>query len=159
VSPGVLRLALGLFLCRALIPVGFMPAPLDSGAPFMICHGGPAGAFFEALAAHRAVAGIPEHTNHHVADTSGHMPEHTGSHQHDNAPDTGDDPSQAQDGWEHCPLGVAAGAAALAHDAALHLLSLDHDLAAAEPAGAYAAPFFSSYQARAPPIADSHRLT
>jgi hypothetical protein len=65
IRQSLVRLAAVVFVCRALIPVGFMPAPFGEGGPVVICHGGLAGAFFRGLAQAQS-------TNAHV-----HMADHS----------------------------------------------------------------------------------
>lgn len=138
-NPGFLRLALGIFLVRALIPVGFMPAPLDAGGPFTVCHGGLAGALFEAVS-------VPP------------MADHSAAMHHEHAPEPGAEPNPAHDGWEHCPFGAASGSAPLGQDFRLELLSLNDQLAGSQPADSIPVAVVSSYRARAPPSGISRRL-
>jgi hypothetical protein len=157
-SQRCLRLALGFFLLRALIPVGFMPAPLGSGGPVMVCNGGFAGAFFATLAANRSTAAMSAH----LADSATRMPSDMGDPSaatpHEHGSGTGGAPDRAHEGWEHCSFGTAASFAALAQDFVFDLLSLEHALADTEPASTNPVAFFSSYQARAPP-GSPRRLT
>lgn len=136
-----LRLVLAGFLVRALIPIGFMPAPLAAGGPIMLCHGGLAGAFFQALTEQSRDNAAHGHT----ADDSA-MDHHA---QSDHASDT--DPTQEFSAWDHCPTGATASAAALAPGFSISLLALAH--AQPDPelhVGTPATPL-KSYQARAPP--------
>jgi hypothetical protein len=134
-----LRLTLAGFVCRALIPLGFMPASLADGGPVVVCHGGAAGAFFEALAEARHAGGG------HVHDAGGADHADHGSH----APD--DAAGADHTGWERCPVGAAYAGAPLSHEFSLSLLSLAHVYAQAEPAAAPTVTTVSPYRARAPP--------
>ncbi len=73
----LIRVAVAIFACRALIPAGFMPAALAEGGPVVICHGGLVGEFFRGLAATGASPGtdMPED-----AGTAGHSSGHQQSH-------------------------------------------------------------------------------
>ena len=138
----LMRLVLGGFLLRALIPIGFMPGSPASGGPFIICHGGLAGAFFEQLSEQAHAAPIPGTRSDHAAMGHGQHPD----------PATGSDEHAAiHEAWDHCPTGATAGAAALAPDFAFTLLTLSHtQVDAAARFGIPASPL-NSYQARAPP--------
>ncbi|HEX6993062.1 MAG TPA: hypothetical protein VF339_02845 [Gammaproteobacteria bacterium] len=131
------NLALIGFLCRALVPVGFMPAPLADGGPIRICDGGIAGALLAALTEQRASAVQP------AADT--HADAHHSQH---------DDHQRGLDheGWERCPIGTAFAFAVLAYDLALPLPSLEHVLAEGERDVAIPRALPSHYHARAPPL-------
>jgi hypothetical protein len=137
-----LRLALAGFLVRALIPVGFMPAPLASGSPVMVCHGGLAGAFFEALAEKSRGNAMPAD----MADDSA-----MSGHAHSDHPSTADEPPRYLSAWDHCPNGANASAAALAPSFAFSLLALSQRPSDPEPHSGVPAGPISFYQARAPP--------
>lgn len=88
----LLRLALILFGCRALVPVGYMPASLADASLLMPCHGTLAGQLLARL-------GTPAATH---------------AHDHHAGQDESSDPPTSLDAWEHCPLGAVASSAALA---------------------------------------------
>lgn len=113
------------FACRALVPVGFMPAPLDSGGPIVLCPGGAGGAIARFLSERAAL----EHAHHP---------------QHEHAPDS-------HDAWEYCPVGASLGAAALPTTVDLALPILEHVLEAVEPTRVIHRLLPRSYRARAPP--------
>jgi hypothetical protein len=129
----LMRLALGGFLVRALIPIGFMPASMAQGGPIIICHGGLAGTFFQQLA-----------EEGHDAHLHGGMADHSAAEH--------DEPSPDHDAWEHCPTGVTASAAALATDFSFSLLALTHAQSSRDPCPGIPAAPVTSYQARAPPL-------
>ena len=131
---GVASLVVLGFLCRALIPVGFMPAVIGAGGPFALCHGGLAGEFFlrlesqrEANATTAAASGHDGHAAHEPALAAGH------------------------EAWEHCPFGAAFGAALLAADVAMDLTGLAATLEIVDPSLPVPYRSVSSYRARAPP--------
>lgn len=129
--------ALGLvgILCRAFVPVGLMPAPAAAGGPFVFCHGGAAGAFFRALAAHTATA---SHERHGAHDTDAA----------DSAPDGAADEHLA---WENCSFAAAFAQAALASTFDVALLALEHSPARLEPQSSAAKLSVRPYWARGPP--------
>jgi hypothetical protein len=158
-NPGIVRLVLGLFLIRALIPIGFMPAPLESGGPIMICHGGVAGASFDALSTHRASTSMSSESSTQNAATKPDIAERSVEMHHAHPAQPDETPDGTHDGWERCSLGTAAGTAALVPDYAFDLLSLDHAYVDAQAAIAFPVALLPSYQARAPPSHISRRLT
>ena len=139
----LVRLAFIGFLCRALVPVGFMPAPLADGGPIRLCHGGAAGALVAALLEQGAAPAAAEqealpHSHHsHAGD---HLAQHDGQEQ-----------NAVHEGWERCPVGAAFALAVLASDVALPLLPLEHVLAASDSKSSVPRPLAAPYQARAPP--------
>lgn len=139
-------LALG-FICRALIPAGFMPAAIGAGGPIAVCHGGLAGAFFRQIAEDRGGHGAHGFAHGDADSHAGHQ-----------APDTaGAAPDQAShEAWEHCPIGAAFGPAAVGGEFAPDLLTLEHELEPVEPARPAAFLPVSSYRARAPPSSAIH---
>src|SRR5690606_14556894 len=153
----LVKLALLGFLCRALVPVGFMPAALADGGPFSFCHGGPAGALLTALVERRLHDASPEthaearthaHDQSHPTDPAS-TPAHGASlaeQQHDHTHDA------SHQGWDRCPVGTAFSFAVLAADVDLPLLALAH---AFEPPPSDA-PILGvlppRYRARAPPL-------
>jgi len=157
-----LRVVLAGFLVRALIPAGFMPAPLDSGGPVVLCHGGLAGAFFDRLAEARPAAeaqaagaaqGVP-HDHQAAPDAAAGVGHAHPAHADLNAP--ADDPDAGHTGWEHCPVGASFAAAPLALEYSIELLALGDVLARTEPSAAAPAAFVASYRARAPPVISRH---
>jgi hypothetical protein len=137
-----LRLAVAGFLIRALVPVGFMPAPLAAGGPIVICHGGLAGAFFQGLAEPARDTAMPAH----AADRSAMM--HLAHSDHSSATD---EPALDHSAWDHCPTGVSASAAPLAQSFSFSLLVLSDRPANPESHFGIPVPPIGSYQARAPP--------
>lgn len=73
--PWLAVLLLGVFLAaRGLVPAGFMPSAVSSGAPYQLCHGDSRSALLLNLS-------TPAHREHaHGGHASGH-----GDHQHDSA--------------------------------------------------------------------------
>jgi hypothetical protein len=137
-----LRLAVAGFLIRALIPVGFMPAALAAGGPIVICHGGLAGAFFQALAEQTGDSAQREHAADHSA--MAHLA-------HSDHASAADEPALDHSAWDHCPTGVSASAAPLAQSFSFSLLVLSDRPANPESHFGIPVPPISSYQARAPP--------
>lgn len=139
----LLRLSLVGFACRALIPVGFMPAALDEGGPITICHGGMAGAFFQALAA-RETEPRP-HAAHHAEHA------HTDAHGivADEERASGD--AAAHAAWERCAVGAAFAHAALPAQLDVALLGLDDVVERVEPRVTPPSFVAAPYRARAPP--------
>lgn len=147
---GVASLVVLGFLCRALIPAGFMPAAIGAGGPVVVCHGGLAGEFFRRLeeakggtaAATASAASYGEHAPH-------------GAHPGSGAPDD-NSPAAVHEGWEYCPFGATFGTALLAGDVAPALLIPGQALEFVEPALPVPFPPVTSYRARAPPAAAIH---
>jgi hypothetical protein len=123
----LIGLAVLFFGIRAVVPVGYMPAPIAEGGPFALCQG--------TSAATLAMLAMVEanHSMHHgigePADHGGHSGHATG-HTADLADQPGDpvgnqvdpagsqvDPAGRPSGhdarWEHCPLGIGAADAAV----------------------------------------------
>ena len=150
--------ALGL-LCRALIPVGFMPAAIGAGGPVVLCNGGLAGEFFLRLEAaqHQAngtAAAGGGHDGH--AQHGGHLDHGApGGPTGPGAPDT-QDPAAGHEGWEHCPFGAAFGPALLAADVTVELPFFAHTLEVVEPSLPVSYRPVASYRARAPPSSAIH---
>jgi hypothetical protein len=147
-------------LCRAMIPAGFMPAPIGAGGPVAICHAGLAGELFRRLDAARDAAATaslpgdvdPGHGSHrNDRPHGGHDLAHDG--QAGQTASDGDSPAAGHEAWEHCPFGAAPGAALLTADVVPELPALAHSLEAIEPS--LPVPFrpVVSYRARAPPSA------
>jgi hypothetical protein len=137
-------LAAVVLVCRALIPGGYMPAPLAEGGPVVLCHSGLAGAFVRALS-EAQTANAHTHAADHSAGTS---------HEHQHSED---EPDTSHDAWEHCPVGAAFSAAPLSQEFALSLPEPDHELGQAEPAAVVRTVFSSPYRARAPPAVSSRQ--
>lgn len=123
-----LGLAFVAFLCRAVVPVGFMPASFDAGGPITLCPGGSAGAIVRYLSERSA-------DNH----------AHHAQHEHG---------SDSYEAWEHCPTGASLSAAALTTAIPDYRLPpLEQVLEAIEPAQLLPSVIASLYRARAPPTA------
>ena len=117
----LLKLAVVAFALRAVVPVGFMPAPLGAGGPFILCPGGPGGIALQSL--------LGEHMSHAAG-------EHEGT---------------THEAWEHCPVGAALAAIAPASEPSIALPRLEHVLASPYTAIPWRAAPYSAYLARAPP--------
>jgi len=141
-SPVLIRLALLAVACRALVPVGYMPAALSDGGPVKVCHGGLAGAFFAALAEQRATTG--SHAGHGEGAEHGHA-HSPGSH--------GDQAPAGHEAWEHCPVGTVFAHAALTSDIAITIASPAQSFEPIAPTRTHQTVFTGSYRARAPPPA------
>src|SRR5690606_37644470 len=128
----LVKLALLGFLCRALVPAGFMPAPLADGGPIRFCHGGPAGALLTAL--------IEQLSAEHAHSS------HEEHHDH-----TRDDASH--EGWDRCPVGTAFAFAFLTADVALPLLPPEDGPEAGRFDPVLPPLIPAHYQPRAPPLA------
>jgi|GEM_PF-2084858 hypothetical protein len=143
----LVRLALIGFLCRALVPVGFMPAPVADGGPFRLCHGGAAGALVAALLGQASTSFAADDYAHEYAHSDPRHSHHAGVDHA--APD--DRQNANHEGWERCPIGAVLAFAVIASDFALPLLTLDHVLAGSDFSASIPRPLSTSYQARAPP--------
>jgi hypothetical protein len=121
------------FACRIAVPVGYMPAPLSEGGPFVICGGGFAGQFF------REVARAQLERQHRGSS----IPEPAGS---------GDDDRTVSGGWKYCHVGMHLGASALMSAFVLPIPELD----AERPVVAVERPVMAArarrYNARDPPF-------
>ena len=117
------RLAIAAFLLRAVVPVGFMPAKLSDGGPFVLCPGGPGGIVLSSL--------VEQHAGH-------------GQHAHD-----GD--SSTHEAWEHCPVGAALAAIAPPPEPHFELPQFRHVLALSNTPAQTLAELPAAYLARAPP--------
>jgi hypothetical protein len=120
--------------CRLVIPAGFMPAPLADGGPLQLCHGGPAGALFAALAA-TAAPSDSQHEHHH----------------HDRDDDGGATPTE-HDAWQYCPVGAVFAFAALVGEPSVDVLGLVHAFAAQPTRILVSSSRTGAYRARAPPL-------
>lgn len=140
------QLAIVGFLCRALVPAGFMPAPLSEGGPIRFCHGGPAGALLASIADRRAFAAA-ERADGHDARNSIHEHAHAGA---DAATDGGHD--AGHEGWDRCPVGAAFSFAVLAGEVALPLPVPARALLPSEARVHAPRAIPSGYHARAPPL-------
>ena len=132
----LIRVLLLAFACRALVPAGFMPAPLAEGGPIRVCPSGPAAAFFAALG-HRHAS----HTNHAHPGQAGRP---SGAHGHDGR-------SSEHDAWDHCPTGTAFAHAALVSEYPAFAVERDHAFDRTEPADSATTLLAQPYWARAPP--------
>ena len=112
---------------QAIVPAGYMPAPIADGLPFVLCPGGVPGA---ALFAAGADA-------HHAG--------HDGEHQQ-----AGEEQEPAPE-WQFCPFGAVLGGPAVVaqHDAQFPLAG-EPPLPAATD-GFVPSSVMSSWRARAPP--------
>ena len=117
------RLAIAAFLLRAIVPVGFMPAKLSDGGPFVLCPGGPGGIALSSL--------VDKHAGH-------------GQHAHDSG-------STTHEAWEHCPVGAALAAIAPPCEPDFKLPQFRHVLASSNAAVQTLAELAAAYLARAPP--------
>jgi hypothetical protein len=117
------RLAIAAFLLRAIVPVGFMPAKLSDGGPFVLCPGGPGGTVLSSL--------VERHASH-------------AQHKHDGEGTT-------HEAWEHCPVGAALAAIAPPSEPNLELLQFRHVLASAFAPAQTLVDLPAAYLARAPP--------
>lgn len=122
------------FACRALVPVGYMPAPLADGGPIRLCHGGVSQVLLQALEQRRAV---------HAHE--GHQEQHDEHHDHGNGEDA------ANGGWAYCSIGSVVSWAALAARIDMGFLTLEHELGVGTRPAPPNLPFQRLYQARAPP--------
>lgn len=136
-----LRLAFLSFACRALVPIGLMPSPFGEGGPIKFCHGGSAGAFFQALAESRESERAVDHATHH------HAPYWSSDHQ-----GRGEDQTSEHAAWEHCPVGSAFSYAGAASELHFQILALEHAFHRSVPTRPVDLVFVGSYRARAPPI-------
>jgi hypothetical protein len=137
----LIRLAFVGFACRALVPVGFMPAALGDGGPIKVCHGGLASELFRSLAEMRSAHA---HTGH---DHSSALADH--GQTLDSSEDGHDRTDHA--GWEHCSIGAAFAYAALIADIHFHFHAPEHSFDRIESSQPVAPIFVGSYHARAPP--------
>jgi hypothetical protein len=146
----LIRLAFLGFVCRALVPIGLMPAAFDDGGPFKFCHDGAAGELFRVLASRAVDHAAIDHAAHHDHSASA-----AGRAALDAAVDADsfDERTAEHAGWEHCPIGTAFAHAAVA-SAELHFdgVPLEHALNRVEPPALVARLFAGVYRARAPPI-------
>jgi hypothetical protein len=99
---------------------------MADGGPFVICHGGMAGAFFQRLA--------EGHDNRH----SEHLPHEQDTSEHD--------------AWEYCPVGTTGTYAALTTNIDFQLPFLPDVLDSAYRPQLTYWQFASAYHARAPPL-------
>src|SRR5690554_1121859 len=158
----IFRLALVGFLCRALVPAGFMPAPLSEGGPIRLCHGGAAGALLELLDAARSAdaedprstgdAGASASHEHHAAADFG-RDEHRVSHAAEIGDHGagGDDHRATHEGWDRCPVGTAFAFAFVASDPPLVLPAPPGPLPVDDIAALVLRTLGGDYLARAPP--------
>lgn len=128
------RVALLAFLCKAVVPVGYMPVPLDEGGPFVPCHGTIAGVLLLSFGAELRSAAETAH----------------GTHAHTGSPSI-DDGAAAHEAWEHCPLGIAAASAPVPSEYALDLPVSKDGFEPVRDALAPIARNLCLYRARGPP--------
>ncbi|MDX1561432.1 MAG: hypothetical protein R3305_00815 [Gammaproteobacteria bacterium] len=104
-------LVLAMFSLRAIVPAGFMPAPIGQGAPFAVCHGGAIGIAVLFGSARANVHG----TLHEADHEHGHEPASSHAHLGAAANSLADDDvpvplaDSHDDRWSKCPVGVTAG--------------------------------------------------
>jgi hypothetical protein len=109
----LIGLAVLFFSIRAVVPVGYMPAPIAAGGPFALCQGTSAAtlAMLSMVESkHSMHHGIGESADH--AGHSGHSDGHTADPVGRPADPVGH-PSGHDAHWEHCPLGIGAADAAV----------------------------------------------
>jgi hypothetical protein len=143
----VVRLAVACLCVRAVVPIGYMPAPLAEDGPFALCPDASAATLAMLEPAH-AMAQPP--ANH--AGQAGHTADAGNADPADRADHTGHPAGGHNEGWEHCPLGIGAADAAVGfafslttlEPAALQMYSVVPAMPALEP--------IRSFQARAPPV-------
>lgn len=113
----LIGLAVLFFGIRAVVPVGYMPAPIAEGGPFALCQGTSAATLAMLAmveAPHHGIGEPAEHGGHsghatgHTADLAG-QPADPAGYQVDPA----GHPSGHDVRWEHCPLGIGAADAAV----------------------------------------------
>lgn len=128
------------FVLRALVPVGYMPATLADGGPFILCDWQNA-TLVATLAPESQSAGAHTHNSgaHSPADhaPSGEPTDHD-ANQHDN--------------WAHCPLGVGVASAPLPVE---YAFAFPPPRQAIEPpccTSTPSTPILERYRARAPPF-------
>ena len=121
----ILWLALAGVALRALVPVGYMPAPLADGLPFVLCPGS------------APYLTLPGSGGHHGGD-AGHVPAH-------------DDAAAAAPAWESCPFGVFFGQVAPASEYAALTPAPSESPTFAEPDAIVRPALTRSWRARAPP--------
>jgi hypothetical protein len=147
-------------LCRALVPVGLMPAPVSAGGPLVFCYDGAAGAFFRALAAegdsHHGVHGGAHalHGHAYSAHTTHAAPSAALGHDPGPSAPLDLDPDDAADehlAWEHCSFGTAFAHAAIAPIFDVPLLALEHARALPVPRTHSTTTSARPYWARGPP--------
>lgn len=81
------------FALRIIAPVGYMPAPLSEGVPFVLCHSGYQRDLVRYLASH----------NSHHNFASSHL----------TSSDHSETPGDHDGALQHCPMGSAFGSVAL----------------------------------------------
>ncbi len=120
----ILWLAVAGVALRAIVPVGYMPAPLADGLPFVLCPGS---------APYLSLPG----SGHHGGD-AGHAA-------------TGDDTNAVSPAWEFCPFGVFFSQAAPATEHAALAAAPSQSPLFAEPDAIVRPALARSWRARAPP--------
>lgn len=127
-----------LFALRAIVPVGYMPAAIDEGGPFVLCQGVSA-ATLAALSPHDSIHGS---TGSHGAGTVHHAM----------VDGTADNPGGSHDErWERCELGTGSASAAMAAAMPVFVVVPVSIPAVSSEAKLTAASRPSPYRARAPP--------
>lgn len=175
------HLALVGFLCRALVPAGFMPAPLSDGGLIRVCHGGATSALIAALVDGRgAVRGDHGHVelaaaaleaSVHSSDAnaaeafaapvdpvSARQSTDDAAHwaidarQIADLGDHRDAHDAAHEHWERCPVGAAFAFALLVGEPPTVLPAQPPSFRPVEPVTLAGRLLAASYHARAPPI-------
>jgi hypothetical protein len=110
---------------RAVMPAGYMPAPIGEGGPFVLCPGSLSGATL-ILAAQAQAAGHHGDQYDHGSGDGSHF-------------------------WEFCAFGAALGAAAIGNDADLVLPVFEQVLISTRSELPARSPGLHPFDARAPP--------
>jgi hypothetical protein len=127
---------------KLLVPVGYMPAALADGGPFMLC-----GSEFSAAT---APASQSEHGSH------GHESRGPESHVHGTAAhDHGEEPAAGHHEWERCSLGGLASLAALSVEWHFGIESRPPEGVAVPEVSFFSAGAPVAFRSRAPPVAVS----
>ena len=116
------------FACKILVPIGYMPAALDEGGPFVLCPGGYQGELVRYL--------------------SGHQPGHGASGSHDAAAAE----HGPNDGSSNCSLGTTLGAVAPDVSSSIPLALVRAGVPAASADARVVAAPATRYHSRAPPL-------
>lgn len=114
---------------QAIVPAGYMPAPISGGLPFVLCPGGMSGAAF------------------FIADSTGsrHGDGHEQSHGH---VESDSEPSRE---WQFCPLGAMFGAPALTADFQEPSPAPERQVSSTDTVVVARSAFIRTWRARAPP--------
>jgi hypothetical protein len=136
---GFVVLAVG---AKLLVPVGYMPASLADGGPFMLCGSGlPA----SLRSGHEHAATMDDHA------MSGAASEATGSVQ-GHEPTQGEQPSSERHEWERCSLGGLASLAAFTAEWRFELPAVAPERVASYEHAVTMRAGWLAFRSRAPPI-------